>query len=220
MKIRDLAAAVREYPRLRQALEESRTELETSKLECRRLLDQLNELEPLADEWYQQSVGREYTVSIERQKIAKLQKVLASFCPVLDSTEKLCRFYDIIAPEFDGDGFHLYDAALAISGIRHIGSEFPYEDNRGAFDFADGRQLLKYLTALRFHAVQWDVVPGTPYEKAILLEVDTATPEYRAFERDIYAGALRNMGFQDLLPQERERQTGKQKEKRKEGAER
>ena len=45
MKIRDLAAAVREYPRLRQALEESRTELETSKLECRRLLDQLNELE-------------------------------------------------------------------------------------------------------------------------------------------------------------------------------
>lgn len=50
MKIRDLAAAVREYPRLRQALEESRTELETSKLECRRLLDQLNVLEPLADE--------------------------------------------------------------------------------------------------------------------------------------------------------------------------
>ena len=26
---------------------------------------------------------------------------------------------------------------------------------------ADGHQLLKYLTALHFHAVRWEVVPGT-----------------------------------------------------------
>ena len=90
----------------------------------------------------------------------------------------------------------------------------------GAFDEADGHQLLKYLTALRFHAIQWEIVPGTPYEKATLLEVDTATPEYRAFENQIYTQALCDLGFQGLLPQEKERQRGKQKEKWKEGAER
>ena len=220
MKIKDLFAAVREYHRLRQALEEAKAELDSSRLKCQNLLDQLTELAPLADDGYQQSIGKEYAANMERQKTAKLQKVLASYCPALDSTEKLFQFYDVIAPEFDRDGFHLYDAALMISGYRHIGSEFPYEDNCGAFDFADGHQLLKYLTALHFQAVKWDVVPGTPYEKATLLEVDTSTPEYRAFEREIYAGALRNMGFQDLLPQEHERQVDKQKEKRKEGAER
>ena len=50
--------------------------------------------------------------------------------------------------------------------------------------------------------------------------MDTATPEYRAFEKQLYTQALRDLGFQDLLPQKQERQTGKQKEKWKEGAER
>ena len=130
------------------------------------------------------------------------------------------RFYDTIAPDFDDGGFRLYDAALAISGYPNLPGEFPYEDNRGVFDEADGHQLLKYLTALHFHAVRWEVVPGTPYEKAVLLDVDTATPEYRAFEKQLYTQALRDLGFQGLLPQEQERRIGKQKEKRKEGAER
>lgn len=220
MKIKNLVAMAREYPRLQQALEESKVKLETSRLECRHLLDQLTELEPLADEWYQQSVGKEYAASMERQKTAKLQKVLASYCPVLDSTEKLCQFYDTVAPEFDRDGFHLYDAALTISGYCYIGSSFPYEDNCGVFDYADGHQLLKYLTALHFQAIKWEVVPGTPYEKATLLEVDTSTPEYRAFEKKLYTQVLCDLGFHGLLPQEQEQQKTKQKEKRKEGAER
>ena len=132
----------------------------------------------------------------------------------------LRRFYDTIAPDFDDGGFRLYDAALAISGYPNLPGEFPYEDNRGVFDEADGHQLLKYLTALHFHAVRWEAVPGTPYEKAVLLDVDTATPEYRAFEKQLYTQALRDLGFQGLLPQEQERRIGKQKEKRKEGAER
>ena len=69
-------------------------------------------------------------------------------------------------------------------------------------------------------AVQWEVVPGTTYEKAVLLDVDTVTPEYRAFEKQLYTQTLRDLGFQGLLPQEQERRIGKQKEKRKEGAER
>ena len=63
-------------------------------------------------------------------------------------------------------------------------------------------------------------MPGTTYEKAVLLDVNTAAPEYRAFEMQLYTQALCDLGFQGLLPQERERQMGKQKEKRKEGAER
>ena len=50
--------------------------------------------------------------------------------------------------------------------------------------------------------------------------MDTVTPEYRAFEKQLYTQTLRDLGFQGLLPQEQERRIGKQKEKRKEGAER
>ena len=220
MKIKDLIAAVRDYPALRQALEESNTELDLSRMECAQLQSKINELEPLVDEYYQESCGKEYAANQERQKVETLKKALASFCPALDSTEQLRRFYDTIAPDFDDGGFRLYDTALAICGYPNLPGEFPYEDNRGVFDEADGHQLLKYLTALHFHAVRWEVVPGTPYEKAVLLDVDTATPEDRAFEKQLYTQALRDLGFQGLLPQEQERRIGKQKEKRKEGAER
>ena len=148
MKIKDLIAAVRDYPALRQALEESNTELDLSRMECAQLQSKINELEPLVDEYYQESCGKEYAANQERQKVETLKKALASFCPALDSTEQLRRFYDTIAPDFDDGGFRLYDAALAISGYPNLPGEFPYEDNRGVFDEADGHQLLKYLTAL------------------------------------------------------------------------
>ena len=50
-------------------------------------------------------------------------------------------------------------------------------------------------------------------KKAVLLDVDTATPEYRAFEKQLYTQALRDLGFQGLLPQEQERRIGKKKKK-------
>ena len=61
------------------------------------------------------------------------------------------------------------------------------------------------MTAAHFGAVRWDIVPGTTYERATLLDVDTTTPEYSAFERKIYAKALRQMGFEKLLPAVEER---------------
>lgn len=220
MKIRDLIAAIQDYSELRQALEESNTELDLSRMECAQLQSKINELEPLVDEYYQESCGKEYAANQERQKVETLKKAFATFCPALDSTEQLRRFYDTIAPNFDEGGFRLYGAALAISGYPNLSGEFPYEDNCGILDYADGHQLLKYLTALRFHAIQWEIVPGTTYEKAVLLDVDTAAPEYRAFEKQLYTRVLCDLGFQDLLPQEHERQKGKEKEKWKEGAER
>lgn len=96
--------------------------------------------------------------------------------------------YAQLAPTLDADGFSLYVAAEEVTGLK-VYEEFPYEDNRGMFEMADGHTLLRYLEAAYFGTVTWVIVPGTPYERAILGEVDKTTPEYRAFYQKICAGA-------------------------------
>ena len=120
-------------------------------------------------------------------------------------TEKLKWLYRHFAPQQDPDGFRLYSAAQEVTGIKHLWEEFPYEDACGRFELADGRQLLRYLTAAYFQAVSWEIVPGTTYERAILQEVDTSTPEYRAFEKQIYEAALRRMGLRKTRASKSER---------------
>lgn len=96
--------------------------------------------------------------------------------------------YAQLAPTLDADGFSLYAAAEEATGLK-VYEEFPYEDNHGMFELADGHTLLRYLEAAYFGTVTWEIVPGTPYERAILGEVDKTTPEYRAFYQKICAGA-------------------------------
>lgn len=96
--------------------------------------------------------------------------------------------YAQLAPTLDADGFSLYAAAEEVAGLK-VYEEFPYEDNRGMFEMADGHTLLRYLEAAYFGTVTWEIVPGTPYERAILGEVDKTMPEYRAFYQKICAGA-------------------------------
>ena len=96
--------------------------------------------------------------------------------------------YAQLAPTLDADGFSLYAAAEEVTGLK-VYEEFPYEDNRGMFEMADGHTLLRYLEAAYFGVVTWEIVPGTPYERAILGEVDKTSPEYRAFYQKICAGA-------------------------------
>lgn len=96
--------------------------------------------------------------------------------------------YAQLAPKLDAEGFTLYAAAEEVTGLK-VYEEFPYEDSRGMFEMADGHTLLRYLEAAYFGAVTWEIVPGTPYERAILGEVDKTTPEYRAFYQKICAGA-------------------------------
>ena len=50
MKVRDLIAAVRDYPALRQALEESNAELDLSRMECAQLQSCLLYTSDAADE--------------------------------------------------------------------------------------------------------------------------------------------------------------------------
>ena len=96
--------------------------------------------------------------------------------------------YAQLAPTLDADGFSLYAAAEEVTGLK-VYEEFPYEDNRGMFELADGHTLLRYLEAAYFGTVTWEIVPGIPYERAILGEVDKTTPEYRTFYQKICAGA-------------------------------
>ena len=86
------------------------------------------------------------------------------------------------------DCFSLYVAAEDATGLKFY-EEFTYEDNRGMFEMAAGHTLLRYLEAAYFGTDTWEIVPGTPYERAILGEVDKTTPEYRAFYQKICAGA-------------------------------
>lgn len=72
--------------------------------------------------------------------------------------------YAQLAPTLDTDGFSLYAAAEEITGLK-VYEEFPYEDNHGMFEMADGHTLLRYLEAAYFGTVTWEIVPGTPYER-------------------------------------------------------
>lgn len=108
--------------------------------------------------------------------------------------------YNQLAPLADPDGFHLYWAARTLTGI-DVPSSFHYEDNRGMFEAASGHTLLRYLTALHFDAVQWEIVGGG-YERAVLGAVDTTTPEYKAFEQKLYLAVLERIVRKRMTPHE------------------
>lgn len=130
-------------------------------------------------------------------KLDACQAAVRSLCSQPPSGEELRQIYGAIAPAQDEYGFSLYFAAKNITDI-DVPSYFPYEENQGMFESAQGPLLLRYLTAARFGAVTWEIVPGTSYEKAVLGTVDTSTPEYQAFERQLYEKTLEWMGFQDI----------------------
>ena len=191
MGLRDMIRAIREYPAARAKLDMARSELrqvqqalERSAQECERLeADKSNIFTRLR---------------FSEKKTAALQSVLEAFCPKQASLEGMKQLYAAISPSLDPSGFTLYRAAKKLTGI-DIHTFFPYEDNRGMFEAMDGRQLLNCLTAARFGAVEWKVVEGTGHEKAVFREVDTSTPEYQAFEKQLYTKVLERMGFQDML---------------------
>ena len=117
---------------------------------------------------------------------------------VLDTADTIRARYERAAPRLDPEGFRLFYAAGEITGIRNLW------DACGRFEETNGHELLRYLTAAHFGAVSWEVVPGTTYERAILLEVDTSTLEYQAFARQLYAKALERMGLEKPTLQKEE----------------
>ena len=85
-----------------------------------------------------------------------------------------------------------------MTGI-NIHNVFAYEEHHGLFAGADGHLQMQYLVASHFDAIEWTAVSGTSYESAALQEVNTSSPEYRAFEKQLYRKVLDRMGFRDML---------------------
>ena len=196
MGLRDMLRAIREYPAARAELETARSELWQAQQALEQSEQEQGSLRLTLEE------QKDYTKFLS-SKAEALQAALEEFCPRLSTPDELKRFYDAISPDMDPSGFTLYRMAKELTGI-DVPSCFPYEDNRGLFEEMSGHSLLDWLTAVRFQAVEWDIIPGSTYESATLREVDTSTPEYQAFEKQLYEKVLERMGFQSLLEPEQE----------------
>lgn len=122
------------------------------------------------------------------------QVALRALCSSPPTNEELKRIYEATAPIRDPHGFGLYFSAKTLTRIE-LSACFPYEESQGLFEDAKGPELMRYLTAARFGAVTWEAVPGTDCKKAVLGQVDTATPEYREFELAVYNRTLEWAGF-------------------------
>ena len=193
-----LCGSVNGYKALKDELEETRGDLKLSQLKVEELQADLDQRLKENENMYAECDKLSMQMHEAQRKMEAYRSALFSFCPKLETTEEMKRLYECVAPQMDAEGYRLYFAAKKLTGVECY-RVFPYEDARGTFEQADGHQLMKYLTAYRFGAVEWSIVPGTCYESASLLPVDTSTPEYQAFERQIYQEVLRFMGFQELL---------------------
>ena len=196
MGLRDALRAIREYP-------SAHAELETARFELRQAQQKLEQSEQNCESLSFKMSEQDDYIDFLIHKSNMLRDALAEFCPKLSTPEDMKRFYDTISPSKDAQGFTLYRTAQKMTGI-DVPSCFPYEDNRGLFEVMDGHQLMGWLTAVHFQAVDWEIIPGTCYEAAALREVGTSTPEYQAFEKQLYEKVLERMGFQDILSSSRE----------------
>ena len=191
MGLKDIIWAIREYPA-------AHADLEAVRFELRQARQELDRSEQDRESLSLTLLEREDYTDFLSHKAEALQDALKEFCPRLSAPEELKRFYDTISLSMDASGSTLYRMAKELTGI-DVPSLFPYEDNRGLFEVMEGHQLLNWLTAVRFGAVEWEIVAGTCYERAVLHKVDTSTPEYQAFECSLYRKVLDRMGFGDLL---------------------
>lgn len=119
--------------------------------------------------------------------------------PCVSSNAKT--IYRSISAEKDPDGFALFRAAEEILGAFAC-ADFPYEDNCGYFEEADGNKLLNYLLVQHCDKLgdsnsnrsRWKIAcPG--YEKCVDLSIDETTPEYQAFEYKLYVRVLERLGI-------------------------
>ena len=196
MGLRDIIQAIREYPAAHAELEAARFDLRQAQQALEKSQEDCVSLQLTLDE------QKDHTDFLSH-KAEALRDALKEFCPRLSTPEELKRFYDTISPSLDESGFTLYRMAKELTGI-DVPSCFPYEDNCGMFEVMEGHQLLDWLIAVHFQAVEWEIIPNSTYESATLLEVDTSTPEYQAFEQQLYGKVLSRMGFENIVAPEQE----------------
>lgn len=212
-RIKAIHGSMNGYQDLKDKLREKRDELTLEKIEVSELRIELE----ICRQKYADSCEEcnRVTKALDgtMRKLNASRTALFAFCPRLESTEQMKAFYDCIAPSLDADGFRLYMEAKELTGFQSY-QAFPYEDIRGMFEYADGHEMMKYLLAYHFDAVEWNLVPGSSYESASLKPVDTATPEYQAFEHELYYETLCSLDFRSLLPERTVREQNKSEKKR------
>ena len=195
--LKDMLHSIREYPAAAANLKTVTQELEQTRQALKQSDENCQKLDSI--EWTQA-----HQLKSAQQKSIALLAVLTEFCPKLSSVEDMKRLYDTASPSMDPNGFTLYRTAQKMTGI-NIHNVFAYEERQGLFAGADAHLQMQYLVASHFDAVEWTAVSGTCYESAALQEVNTASPEYRAFEKQLYRKALTRMGFRDMLVPEQDR---------------
>lgn len=176
-------------PGLEQELAEAKTRIIWQKKRTERLQQRYDAMDRQCAALNNNVSGLRSRLYTAEQRAEAFGEVIRIFCALAQTAEELKRIYTSISPVLDDSGFVLFHAAQDITGCR-LAEEFPYEDACGCFEFMDGYEQLRYLTAFEFGAVDWESVPGTDCKKAILREVDESTPAYREFERQLYIRAL------------------------------
>lgn len=191
------------YKQLQNELEEAKGGLLDAQREYGLLRSKYSALEQECGGLRQAMAWKDYRIKELESKNGVFEAAWKELCPPLRTLDQLRCFYDCMAPYLDPDGFQIYFIAQSLTDFDLSGT-FPYEDASGLFENADGHMLMKYLEADQFGAIDWEIVPGTTYERAVLREADRSSPEYLAFQEQMYAETIRHLGFQSLLSQRNE----------------
>lgn len=204
--IRDLFRRAKKDPpdkKLQDELEKTKEKLLDAQCEHELLHSKYGALEQECGRLRQAMGWKDYRIQELENRISVFEAAWKKLCPPLRTLDQLRCFYDCMAPYLDPDGFQVYFIAQSLTDFDLSGT-FPYEDASGLFENADGHMLMKYLEADQFGSIDWEIVPGTTYERAVLRETDRSAPEYLAFQKQMYAETIRHLGFQSLLSQRNE----------------
>lgn len=179
---------------LEQELDEAKTRIGWQKKRTERIQKRYDSLDRQCVALGSEVNGLRSRLYAAQQQAEAFKAAVKILCSAVDTAEELKQLYETVSPCLDSGGFTLFYAAQDITGFR-LYREFPYEDTCGCFEFLDGFELLRYLKASEFGAVDWEPVPGADSRKAVLREVGESTPAYREFERQMYIRALDRLGF-------------------------
>lgn len=179
MGLRDVLHAIWDYPRLRQELEQLETTLEVREQEWNAI--------------YEDSIALSTELDFLEKREHALVQAIRNVVPDLNTLEQQKKLYEAAAPYLDPEGYDLYGVAGKITGFK-IHHAFPTEDNLGRFEFASGYQMMPYLEAYCFGDITWEPIqPG--YEFASEMKINTGTPEYQSFQKELYSEVLQKLGL-------------------------
>lgn len=186
-------------PDLEREIDEAKTRLDWQKKRTERFRQRYDALDRQHAALVNEVEGLRSRLYAAEQQAEAFKGMAKTVCAGVSTGAELKRLYESIAPCLDSGGLNLFYAAREITGVR-LYKAFPYEDACGCFEFLDGFELLRYLKASRFGAVDWESILDTECKKAVLKEVDESTPAYQEFERQLYARVLERLGLRDAAP--------------------